>query len=81
MAAGQTIGGAQGYLEGRAVFARDHQHPAGERGERRRVEPHRRAQHDATEPVGVVRREPGDISRDLGRDMRSPDAEMREQRE
>jgi hypothetical protein len=78
---GKPVGGPHTYLERRTVFARDHQHPLGDRGERRRIEPHRGAQHDAAEPFGLLRREPRDVGRDLRRDVRLGDAEMVKQRD
>ena len=77
----EPVGGTQAHLKSRAVFAGDHQHALGERRERRRIEPHRRTQHDPAEPFGMLHAEAGDIGRDLRCDMRLADPEMIEQRQ
>src|SRR5437763_901205 len=80
-AAREPGGGRRADLKSRAVFAGDHQHALGERRERRRIEPHRRTQHDPAEPFGMLPGKAGDIGRDLRCDMRLADPEMIEQRQ
>ncbi len=77
----KPVGGAQAHLEGRAVFAGDHQYAFGGVRERRRIEPHRRAHDDAAEPFRLLHCEAGDIGRDLRRHVRLVDPEMIEQRQ